>query len=113
MNESTLQNESSPVSERTPSQSETPVFGIPLSRRQTVLLIGLVVFLAVVLWRRRINQNRSQQASESVESEKKRNEQSAEEDGEKIYVPQDPDDELEKDAVVIDALRSRGKMGAD
>ena len=113
MNESTLQNEPSPVSERTASRSETPLFGIPLSRRQTVLVIGVAVVLAVVLWRRRVNRSRTLQGSESVESKKERNEQSVEGESETIYVPQVPDDELEKDAVVIDALRSRGKMGAD
>jgi hypothetical protein len=113
MKEPTALNEPSPVSETNGSQSKIQEFGLPLSRRQTVLLIGLAIVVAVVLWRRRVNRNRSHKREEVRDSETVENGQSEERDSETIYVQHDPDDELEKDAVVLDALRNRGKLGGE
>lgn len=112
MNESTTLNEPTSVSERTNSHSKLRKFGIPPSRRQTGLLIGLLVVVAVILWRRRINPGRTPAPEEAPENETVENCQSEECESETIYVPQGPDDELEKDAAVLDSLRGRGKLGA-
>lgn len=99
------------VSKPTEIPDGTNRFGIPLSRRQIVLVIGVSIIVAIILWRRRVNSS----SRDLEDSESPRNQGESEpvaiddEDG-PIYVPQDPDDELEKDAAVIDALRDRGKL---
>lgn len=103
--------------------NETPMLGEndssfrwPLSRRKTVFVIGLIVVAAILWWRfRKAGSNDSSKSEfEKLRSEDLSGKIAIRENGEgEIYVPVDPDDELEKDAAIIEAFKERGKIGDD
>lgn len=109
MNEPTALSEPMSVSERTVSQSKLREFGIRLSRRQTVLRIGLAIVVSVILWRRRVNRSGPHSSEQWIDSETVDNGQSTSNGEDPIYVPQDPDDELE--GFRRDRRASDGEMG--
>lgn len=89
-----------------------------LSKRQIALALGVVVVISLVLWRLRQSPN-SGESKAAQEVEKARTEEIAgdlelkDTDGDgdaDIAVPNDPDDELDKDAAVLEGLKESGKM---
>lgn len=90
------------------------LFGFSLSSRQKVVLVGVVIVAAILLWRMR----KSSEVNGAEEFETARTEDLAgdveiEDDKEVIHIPVEPEDELEKDAAVIEALKDRGKIGSE
>lgn len=107
MNEPTNPSVTQPPTVQTHDMAESTDWTLPLSRRQRVLFIGLLVLVAIVIWRRRL-------PSDDIEREQSGIDKSPEPESEgAIRIPIDPDDELEKDAAVVEALRTRGKMGSE
>lgn len=88
-----------------------------ISRRQAFLGVTVVVLVALVVWQLR---QRSEQvawededraAVEQVEDYDFEANRLAEDAAEEIRVPSDPENELDKDAAVLDGLRRAGVMG--
>lgn len=89
--------------------------GLGLTRRQLVLIGALVaVVIALYLYR----QSSGGGSSDSISELEKLSEENVEvteeegQDGVQVTVPADPDDELEKDAAAIEALRQGGHISS-
>lgn len=97
-----------------------PTGGLGISKRQTFLLIGLVVVAALIMWRLRQDRDDNGGGGQAAEEFKKAVQEDIEgeveitdRDGDgnpEIEVPINPADELEKDEAVIEALKASGKM---
>lgn len=95
--------------------------GLPvpsLSRRQALIIA--VVVAAVVVWR--IHSQRSGSGSASKEMERALEEDldaevsvEQDEDAEEVTIqlPSDPDDELDKDAAIIEHFKESGRLGGE
>lgn len=89
-----------------------------ISRRQALLGVAVVVLVALMVWQLRQrgegdkweDEDGGGEAVEQAENYDFEAERLAE-DNEEILVPSDPDNELDKDAAVLDGLRRAGKMG--
>lgn len=80
--------------------------------RRILALVAIVVVIGVALYlARRTNDRTANQMDRARSGEEL--EASVEDDEAKktIKIPVDPDDELEKDAAVLDALKESGKFG--
>lgn len=93
--------------------------GVGLTRRQ--LLLVAVVVAAVLLWyaRSRADDGDGENAREQVEDMRDADlgdvtvTEQEDQEGVEVRVPADPDDELEKDAAIIDYFKEAGHMTGD
>lgn len=99
---------------------DSGIFGsAPVSGSQAAVILAIVVVVALLVWRFRSTSDGDDGGGHEEIEEALEADLSGEvtvnddEDGDDIEIPANPDDELEKDAAVLDALKAKGKMSAE
>lgn len=96
------------------SSTGVSVLGLSLSKRKVFALLGVLVVVSLILWRLRASDD-SGGSNAKAQIDRAREDELAgevevDDENDVIQVPVAPDDELQKDAAVLEALKRNDSM---